>query len=318
MNTAAFVDEQIQILKNSGIPLAEAAWQAALLCVGWPYIFGDRGQYCTVAKRKAVHDQHPDQEGLVTKCQVLNGSKSSCGGCKWFPDGKRVRSFDCRGFTYWVLLQIYGWELKGAGATSQWNTESNWKAKGTVADGVPEDLLVCLFYKDKKDPKVMAHTGLGFRGKTCECSNGVQYSKTRSGKWTHWAVPACVDGDVPEPEPDQKPTLRKGDSGPYVVELQTDLISLGYDVGKTGADGKFGANTEKAVKAFQKDHPPLKVDGVCGQATWAAIEKAMEPEPEPGPKTYMVTVHGLDYAQATELAKEYPGSEIAEEVKENA
>ena len=35
MNNAEYVDQQIQKLKNSGIPLSEAAWQAALLCVGW-------------------------------------------------------------------------------------------------------------------------------------------------------------------------------------------------------------------------------------------------------------------------------------------
>ena len=54
MNSAEYVDKQITKLKNKGIPLSEAAWKAALLCVGWPYIFGDRGEYCTPAKRKAA------------------------------------------------------------------------------------------------------------------------------------------------------------------------------------------------------------------------------------------------------------------------
>lgn len=324
MNSAKYVDEQIKQLKSSGIPLTDAAWEAALLCVGWPYIFGDRGQYCTPDKRKSVYAGHPDQKTLITKCQVLRESnrKSSCTGCQWLPDGERVRSFDCRGFTYWILLQIYDWKLEGAGATSQWNTESNWKAKGTI-DTIPEDTLVCLFKQDSKNKKVMSHTGLGYRGETCECSNGVQHFTTRNKKWTHWALPACVEGEVPpqpEPGPEKKPTIRKGDKGPYVKECQQDLIKLGYSVGPSGADGIFGTNTEKAVKAFQTDSE-LKADGIVGPKTWAALDAAVwpDPQPEPGPepepwqKTYTVTIRGLTKEQAEELKAEYPDAVIMKE-----
>lgn len=302
MNSAEYVDQKIKELKSGGIPLSEAAWQAALLCVGWPYIFGDRGEYCTPAKRQAVYQKHTDQTSLITKCQALKieeGAPVICGdcdGCKWYPGGKRVRSYDCRGFTYWILLQIYGWKLMGSGCTSQWNNKDNWKAQGEVADGIPQGVIVCLFYykKDKKTgkrTKTLEHTGLYYNGKTCECSNGVQYSKTLNKKWEVWGVPACVDGDVPvppspdpdpepEPTPEKKPTLRRGDSGPYVVLLQKDLISLGYSVGKTGADGKFGKNTEAGVKAFQREHKDrdgkqLKVDGVVGEKTWGALDDAV-------------------------------------------
>ena len=320
MRTAKYVDEQIQKLKNKGIPLADAAWKAALLCVGWPYIFGDRGEYCTPQKRQAVYNKHGG-ETLLSKCQVLNeDKKSSCSGCKWFPEGCRVRSYDCRGFTYWILLKIYGWQLMGGGATAQWNTESNWKAKGTI-DSIPENTLVCLFYRKKDNPNVMQHTGFGYKGETCECSSGVQHFTKRQQKWEYWAIPACVEGDVPPepgpapgPDPDpgeKKPTLRKGSSGPYVTLLQTDLIRLGYDVGKTGADGKYGAKTEAAVEAFQQDHPPMKADGICGPKTWAAIDAALEPDPDPKPEpeeTWTVTIPGLSKKQAEELCEEWSGA----------
>jgi hypothetical protein len=284
VNSAEYVDNQITKLKNKGIPLSEAAWKAALLCVGWPYIFGDRGEYCTPQKREAVYKKHGG-EALINKCQVLKGSASSCSGCKWFPSGKRVRSFDCRGFTYWDLLQIFGWKLMGAGCTAQWNNKDNWRKQGAVKDGIPQDVIVCLFYRDKKNPKVMAHTGLYYNGETCECSSGVQHFTKINKKWEYWGVPACVQGDIPtptppEPEPVKKPTLRRGSTGPYVVECQTDLIKLGYDVGKTGADGIFGKNTESGVKSFQKQHfdadgNKLVVDGVVGQKTWYALDKAV-------------------------------------------
>ena len=69
--------------------------------------------------------------------------------------------------------------------------------------------------------------------------------------------------------------LYKGLRGDDVVELQKRLISLGYELPKYGADGDFGAETEAAVKAFQKEHG-LDVDGIVGNYTFAAIEEAMK------------------------------------------
>ena len=314
MNSAEYVDQKIKELKSGGIPLSDAAWQAALLCVGWPYIFGERGSYCTISLRQAVYNKGPDQKQYANvrkNCQAIreNNPTGSCSGCKWYPNGKRVRSFDCRGFTYWILLQIYGWKLMGAGATSQWNNADNWKAKGLVADGIPQGVIVCLFYPEKNDPKKMAHTGLYYNGETCECSSGVQHSKTLNSKWTHWAVPACVEGDTPTPtppDPGKKPTLRKGDKGPYVTLAQTELINRGYDLGKWGADGQFGAQTEKAVKAFQKDHG-LKADGIIGPDTWAALDST---EPK---VYYTVTIPHVTQKQAEGLCAQWSGAEMKKE-----
>ena len=50
--------------------------------------------------------------------------------------------------------------------------------------------------------------------------------------------------------------------------MQFKLKMLGYSVGN--ADMIFGANTEKAVKAVQKDKG-LAVDGICGKNTWAKL-----------------------------------------------
>lgn len=61
--------------------------------------------------------------------------------------------------------------------------------------------------------------------------------------------------------------LRKGASGENVKALQILLIGRGYSCGSYGADGSFGAATDKAVRAFQKDKG-LSVDGICGPKTW--------------------------------------------------
>lgn len=59
-------------------------------------------------------------------------------------------------------------------------------------------------------------------------------------------------------------TLRLGDRGEDVKSLQARLIELGYLSGK--ADGIFGADTEKAVVAFQK-LSSLTADGKAGKVT---------------------------------------------------
>lgn len=81
--------------------------------------------------------------------------------------------------------------------------------------------------------------------------------------------------------------LKKGSSGPEVLELQEMLDSIGYACGTP--DGVFGNLTAYAVKSFQRDNN-LTVDGVVGPATWVALEKATEPEdPEPAADDHPTT-----------------------------
>jgi Putative peptidoglycan binding domain len=66
-------------------------------------------------------------------------------------------------------------------------------------------------------------------------------------------------------------TVKLGDHGNGVKELQRALRSLGYTVG--AIDGVFGASTESALIAFQSAHH-LTPDGVFGPATRAALLSA--------------------------------------------
>ena len=58
--------------------------------------------------------------------------------------------------------------------------------------------------------------------------------------------------------------LQRGDKGEAVLELQQVLNDMGYDVGTP--DGDFGKKTEKALKAWQKDHGLLDT-GVLDEAS---------------------------------------------------
>ena len=61
--------------------------------------------------------------------------------------------------------------------------------------------------------------------------------------------------------------VKLGDTGKGVEQIQTALKQAGY---KVTVDGKFGPQTDTAVRAFQKKSG-LTVDGVVGPKTWAKL-----------------------------------------------
>ena len=63
--------------------------------------------------------------------------------------------------------------------------------------------------------------------------------------------------------------------GSDVIICQKILQKLGYNLGSSGVDGKYGKRTEEAVKAFQREKS-LVVDGMVGIRTWAMLEKYNE------------------------------------------
>ena len=330
MNNYKQVEELVAKLKAQGLSKSEIIVQTARACMGWPYVWGGYGQYCSPANRKAYAERSVCPSGeadqIRKKCRVLNGKSDSCSGCKYYSSG-RVRFFDCRGFTRWLMQQA-GLALSGAGATSQWNDEKNWAVKGTIAN-LPQDKVCCLFMREGTK---MSHTGMHIgNGILIHCSGEVKRGKVTDRGWTHYAIPMGLSGDgekesapqpapepVPAPVPEKRPVLRKGSSGASVVLLQELLGKRGYDLSPYGADGKFGAKTEAALKAFQKEHSdtdetPLKVDGIAGPATWRALDRA---DTEPGQKPailFSVLVPHLTEDAADRLLQDYPDATKKEE-----
>lgn len=60
--------------------------------------------------------------------------------------------------------------------------------------------------------------------------------------------------------------LSRGSKGEDVRKMQQSLMDAGYDVGSSGADGKYGPATESAVRRYQKNNG-LSVDGIAGNNT---------------------------------------------------
>jgi peptidoglycan hydrolase-like protein with peptidoglycan-binding domain len=96
--------------------------------------------------------------------------------------------------------------------------------------------------------------------------------------------------DTPEPEKLGDRDLRRGCKGDDVKELQNDLMKLGYSLQKYGADGDFGGETEKAVRAFQLDHG-LLADGVMQEDDFKALFDALDGD-APAPVVQNVEITG--------------------------
>lgn len=68
------------------------------------------------------------------------------------------------------------------------------------------------------------------------------------------------------------PMIEEGSEGATVKALQRMLYAMGYDLGSNPIDGIFGAKTDAAVRAFQKNNG-LDADGIVGQNTWNKLLK---------------------------------------------
>ena len=304
MNSARQVDEAVKSMVEAGLPRSEIVIGTAEMMMGWAYVWGAVGKDCTVPIRKQYMNRSglaPGDVELIKKhCAVLSGKQMECHGCKYYPNDERTRVNDCQGFVKQVF-QAAGITLNGGGCTTMYENNGNWTEKGELKN-MP-DTVCCVFkrvWNKDKQKYTMDHIGIHIGGgEIIHCAVEVKTGKITDKGWTHYAIPKGLDGN-------SKPTLRRGSVGTYVTLAQTMLIQRGYDLGSYGADGKFGAKTEAAVKAFQRDNG-LAADGIIGSATWKALE-GTEPT-----KHYTVNIKGLTLTQAEALKAQYTGAEIIEE-----
>lgn len=85
-------------------------------------------------------------------------------------------------------------------------------------------------------------------------SQGLRAVKLVEDKSTKSAEPEKEDAEIKSEAVDLKsgPPFPKEAQIPVAI-MQAKLEELGYDVGTTGVDGKYGFRTAKAVRAFKKD-----------------------------------------------------------------
>ena len=254
----------------------------------WGYIYGAYGQIWTQAAQNKATDEQTKKWGQ-----------------QWV--GKHV--IDCSG-VWWLAMKELG-SYMYHGSNTMWNkyTVSRGALKGGKrTDG--QELRIGTAIYTGNDADGRNHVGIYIGGdKVLEAGGtqkGVILTAITASKWTWWAEMKYVNyGEAPGPEPTPtRPTLRRGSKGEYVTLLQTKLIQLGYDLAPYGADGKFGAKTENAVRTFQTN-AGLSVDGIVGPGTWEALDSGTV-------VLFTVNVQHLSRTVAEEIVKKYGGSMIKE------
>ena len=301
----------------------------------WGYIWGKCGILWTAARQKDLEARYKaDPDGMK------NYKAGALYGARWI--GHFVA--DCANLLRWCGKKS-GDDGVHSGSNLIWKCDLYAKGElknGQRTDGQPLKPGTFLFtgtsYNDHGH--VGAYIGNGETIEDAETKTGVIKgridAKTSKGadKWTYWGEKSGMQFDVAEGEyilpaedtenpgenapvqpsepADEEtgkqtlPTLRRGDKGDAVRYLQTLLLERGYDLGKWGADGDFGKQTETALKQFQRDWD-LKQDGVCGKQTWAMLTSTPEK-----PVYYTVTISHLSAEKADEIVNKYGGSAVEE------
>jgi len=270
----------------------------------WGYIWGTAGVMWTEARQRDIEKTTDD-----------NRAKSRKYGSKWI--GHYVA--DCSGLFCWAFAQF---GEKMSHISSNIFISYCTKNKGKLTTALKRTILPgsAVFTGETagKHPHVGLYIGNDTVIEAHGTIEGVITSKLTDKKWTFYGELKDVQYDGmepspdPEPSPGWRPTIRRGNKGADVIECQTMLTRLGYDIGSCGIDGDFGRATESAVKEFQRDHK-LVVDGVVGPMTWDELDKAIaQINEKPSEKTYGVIIRNLDKTQAEAIANNYPGAEIIE------
>lgn len=255
-----------------------------LRMVGQPYWYGTCGYKATSSLLTRKSNQYPSHyqssrtarykqdiadKKIVADC--IGGAK----GYAWTGGGQAM--LDAIG-TDGSVSNKYGANGcpdKGAGGMFTY-AKSKGKAWGEIST-IPEVIGLAVH----KEGHVGYYVGDGYVVEWRGFNYGCVKTKLLDRSWLYWYELPFIDyGDVldnAEPAPVELTLgcrlLQKNMSGADVTELQEALLSLGYTL-EHGADGKFGAETQKAVKAFQKK-AGLTQDGKYGDQTHAALMDAL-------------------------------------------
>jgi hypothetical protein len=91
-----------------------------------------------------------------------------------------------------------------------------------------------------------------------------------------------------------------GKISPQVADIQKILVGLGFNVGSHGVDGVLGPDTKTAIKQFQSANK-LKADGIPGQDTVAALNSAIQANPNVASKLTKSTDADVKTASGTKF-----------------
>lgn len=123
--------------------------------------------------------------------------------------------------------------------------------------------------------RLNSSTAVATRKATATPKPTARRTATPKPKRTATPTPRRTATPRPTATPKINTYIEPGDSGTAVKKLQERLISLGYLAGK--ADSRYGAGTQLAVRAFQKE-AGIWVDGIAGPNTLSRLYASNAPK----------------------------------------
>jgi len=169
----------------------------------------------------------------------------------------------CAAFINAVLAQL-GLPHTGSGMA---NSFDDYGTEVSLRDIRPGDLI--RFWRESPESG-WGHIATFVRfgvGSTVVVRGGNQGNKVSDAQYPIDRIVTIRRADGVQAE-GRRPALREGNRGAFVLDLQNQLTTLGYTLGKQ--DGIFGSRTLGAVVAFQADND-LVADGIVGPKTWKAL-----------------------------------------------
>lgn len=239
----------LDLVEAFRIPLAEK----------WGYIWGKRGQVWTQANQNAA------TRDMTVKY-----------GQQWV--GRKVA--DCSGMLVWAYKRFGESIYHGSDTIWRKYTSMTGRVEGTLS--IRPGTAVFM-ENDGKRTHIGLYVGDGKYG----TGTVIEAQGTRAGvvesdisRWDEWGQLSDVDyeGVAANEIRVALPTLRRGDDGAAVKELQT-ILNETVKYGGLEVDGIYGRATMAAVRAFQGDNG-LTPDGICGPLTWAALQQREDDEPD--------------------------------------
>lgn len=174
--------------------------EKAMSLIGQGYIYGAKGQICSLAFRQQQAEQYPEQaENILGK------------GAKW--DGMPV--WDCAQLTR--AAAAAGGVTLVSGATSQW-TKTDWEETGEI-ECIPDGETLFLYRRQDGSATKMQHTGVAIGDGTCVHARGTAYGvvlqRVDEYPWTHWARPKWdEEKDETEDQEEMGPMVQAKVIGP--------------------------------------------------------------------------------------------------------
>lgn len=219
---------------------------------GWGYVWGFNGALYT----KEIAEKYKAEKRSTSASR--NPATYWTIDCKkWF--GKMVA--DCSGGIVGAIRSIN----PSFGDRSANTFKSQFTESGKV-NTIPEIAGLAVWRKGH----IGIYEGNGYVLEFRGTAYGAVRTKLKDRDFTHWGKIKGVEYEVAEKWVVTRVLKRKFPmmKGNDVEELQERLYAKGFNCGEV--DGKFGKNTEKAVKAFQKARK-LTVDGKAGKNTITAL-----------------------------------------------